>query len=95
MVIVVGLVGGGAVGGLYVGQVDWDAYFSDSSHHIDYKTNSLGQIYSVIHTDPAQDEEKNDGYYVSMGSAPTRTKAEALYNHLKGWYDGDMAIKQW
>ena len=39
--------------------------------------------------------EKNDGYYVSMGSAPTRTKAEALYNHLKSWYDGDMAIKQW
>ena len=39
--------------------------------------------------------EKNDGYYVSMGSAPTRTKAEALFNHLKSWYDGDMAIKQW
>ena len=39
--------------------------------------------------------EKNDGYYVSMGSAPIRTKAEALYNHLKGWYDGDIAIKEW
>lgn len=39
--------------------------------------------------------EKNDGYYVSMGSAPTRTKAEALFNHLKSWYDGDIAIKQW
>ncbi len=66
MVIVVGLVGGGAVGGLYVGQVDWDAYFSDGSHHIGYKTNSLGQIYSVIHTDPAQDDEKNDGYYYAV-----------------------------
>ena len=39
--------------------------------------------------------EKNDGYYVSMGSAPTRTKADALFNHLKSWYDGDIAIKQW
>ena len=39
--------------------------------------------------------EKNDMYYVSMGSAPTRTKAEALFNHLKSWYDGDIAIKQW
>ena len=39
--------------------------------------------------------EKNDGYYVSMGSAPTRTKAEALFKHLKEWYDGDIAIKQW
>lgn len=38
--------------------------------------------------------EKNDGYYVSMGSAPTRTKAEALYNHIKSWYDGDIVIKQ-
>ncbi len=66
MVIVVGLVGGGAVGGLYVGQVDWDAYFSDDSHHIGYKTNSLGQIYSVIHTDPAQDDEKKDGYYYAV-----------------------------
>ena len=39
--------------------------------------------------------EKNDAYYVSMGSAPTRTKAEALYNHIKSWYDGDISIKQW
>ena len=38
--------------------------------------------------------EKNDMYYVSMGSAPTRTKAEALYNHIKSWYDGDIVIKQ-
>lgn len=38
--------------------------------------------------------EKNDMYYVSMGSASTRTKAEALYNHIKSWYDGDIVIKQ-
>ena len=66
VIIVAGLVGGGAVGGLYVGQVDWDAYFSDSNHHIDYKTNSQGQIYSVIHTDPQQDPNKDDGYYYAV-----------------------------
>lgn len=38
--------------------------------------------------------EKNEMFYVSMGSAPTRTKAEALYNHIKSWYDGDIVIKQ-
>ena len=38
--------------------------------------------------------EKNDMYYVSMGSAPTRTKAEALYKHINSWYDGDIVIKQ-
>ena len=39
--------------------------------------------------------EKNGMYYVSMGSAKSRTAAEALYKHIKGWYDGDIAIKQW
>ncbi len=38
--------------------------------------------------------EKDDMYYVSMGSAPTRTKAEALYKHIKSWYDGDIVIKE-
>lgn len=38
--------------------------------------------------------EKNEMYYVSMGSAPTRTKAEALFNHIKSWYDGDIVIKE-
>ena len=38
--------------------------------------------------------EKDEMYYVSMGSAPTRTKAEALYNHIKSWYDGDIVIKK-
>ena len=39
--------------------------------------------------------EKNDMFYVSMGSAKSRTAAEALFKHIKGWYDGDIAIKQW
>ena len=38
--------------------------------------------------------EKNSGYYVSMGSAKTRTAAEALLTHIKSWYDGDVVIKQ-
>jgi nucleoid DNA-binding protein len=39
--------------------------------------------------------EKNNMYYVSMGSAKNRTSAEALFKHIKSWYDGDIAIKQW
>ena len=39
--------------------------------------------------------EKNDGFYVSMGSASTRTAAEALFKHVKSWYDGDVVIKEW
>ena len=39
--------------------------------------------------------EKNNMYYVSMGSAKNRTAAEALFKHIKSWYDGDIAIKQW
>ena len=38
--------------------------------------------------------EIQHGYYVSMGSAETRTKAEALYRHIKEWYKGDISIKQ-
>lgn len=38
--------------------------------------------------------EVNQGYYVSMGSAESRTKAEALYAHLKEWYKGDISIKK-
>lgn len=34
-------------------------------------------------------------YYVSMGSAPTRTAAEALYKQITSWYSGSVAIKQW
>lgn len=58
--------------------------------------NSAIQMTARLHSQgcDAYVIEKNDGYYVSMGSAPTRTKAEALYNHLKSWYDGDIAIKK-
>lgn len=39
--------------------------------------------------------EFNDMYYVSMGSASSQTAAEALYKHVKSWYDGDVVIKKW
>ena len=37
--------------------------------------------------------EINHGYYVSMGSAKTRTMAEEQYRQAKEWYDGDISIK--
>ena len=37
--------------------------------------------------------EINHGYYVSMGSASTRTQAEEKYRKAKEWYDGDLSIK--
>nr|MCR5191991.1 hypothetical protein [Bacteroidales bacterium] len=39
--------------------------------------------------------ERNGGYYVSMGSAASRTEIEAIYTHIKEWYTGDMSIKKW
>ena len=39
--------------------------------------------------------EFSDMYYVSMGSASTQTAADALYKHIKSWYDGDVVIKKW
>ena len=38
--------------------------------------------------------DKKHGYYVSMGSAPNLTRAEALRNHIKEWYDGDVSISK-
>lgn len=35
---------------------------------------------------------KSGGYYVSMGSAPTRTAAESLEKHIKSWYKSDVKI---
>lgn len=35
---------------------------------------------------------KAGGYYVSMGSAPTRTAAEAMEKHIKSWYKSDVKI---
>ena len=34
-------------------------------------------------------------YYVSMGSAASKTAAEALYKHIRSWYKEDINIKQW
>lgn len=39
--------------------------------------------------------DKNGLYYVSMGSADSRTAAEKKYWHIKEWYKGDISIKQW
>ncbi|MBQ0015809.1 MAG: SPOR domain-containing protein [Bacteroidales bacterium] len=38
--------------------------------------------------------DKQGLYYVSMGSAPSQTAAEALYKHIKSWYDGDIVIRK-
>lgn len=38
--------------------------------------------------------ELQQGYYVSMGSRSSRTAAEALYQHIKEWYQGDITIKK-
>ena len=38
---------------------------------------------------------RNGLYYVSMGSAASRTEADAKFNHIKEWYKGDISIKQW
>ena len=38
---------------------------------------------------------RNGLYYVSMGSAASRTEIEARYNHIKEWYKGDISIKKW
>ncbi|MBR1834784.1 MAG: SPOR domain-containing protein [Bacteroidales bacterium] len=35
---------------------------------------------------------KSGGYYVSMGSAPTRTAAESMEKHIKSWYKSDVKI---
>ena len=38
---------------------------------------------------------RNGLYYVSMGSAASRTEIEAKYTHVKEWYKGDVSIKKW
>ncbi|MCQ2295400.1 MAG: SPOR domain-containing protein [Bacteroidales bacterium] len=35
---------------------------------------------------------KAGGYYVSMGSAPTMTAAQAMEKHIKSWYKSDVKI---
>ncbi len=39
--------------------------------------------------------EKNGYFYVSMGSAASRTEVDKLYMHIKEWYKEDLSIKQW
>ena len=36
---------------------------------------------------------KSGGYYVSMGSAPTYTAAQAMEKYIKSWYKSDVTIK--
>ena len=36
---------------------------------------------------------KAGGFYVSMGSAPTYTAAQAMEKHIKSWYKSDVTIK--
>lgn len=38
---------------------------------------------------------RNGLYYVSMGSAASRTEIESRYDHIKEWYKGDVSIKKW
>ena len=38
---------------------------------------------------------RNGLYYVSMGSASSRTEIESRFNHIKEWYKGDISIKKW
>ena len=38
---------------------------------------------------------RNGLYYVSMGSAASRTEIDAKYDHVKEWYKGDVTIKKW
>lgn len=38
--------------------------------------------------------DKQGLYFVSMGSAPTQTAAEALFKHIQSWYDGDIVIRK-
>ena len=38
--------------------------------------------------------DRDNYYYVSMGSAATRTAAESMMKYIKTWYAGDVAIKK-
>ena len=66
IVVVALLVGGGgtAVAVATVGNVDWDEWHLFGNHHEDYKTNTAGVKFSVIHTDPEYNEE--DGMYYAV-----------------------------
>ena len=53
--------GGGAVAGaVYVGEVDWDAYFSDGIHTIDEHRSRVGGEFTIINIEPVL---ASDGQY--------------------------------
>jgi hypothetical protein len=56
------------------------------------KANKLANQLKKLGSD-AYIISKSGGYYISMGSAPTLTAAQAMENHIKGWYQGPVSIK--
>ncbi len=64
IIIGVVVVGGGATGVAIAGEVDWDNWLNFGNHQIDNKYNPFGDRFSVIHTDPAYNEE--DGMYYAV-----------------------------
>lgn len=58
-----------------------------SASKLTYNLKNLGCDAYIIN--------KSGLYYVSMGSAASQTAAESLFEHIKGWYKGDIVIKKW
>lgn len=56
------------------------------------KANKLANQLKKLGSD-AYIISKSGGYYISMGSAPTLTAAQAMENHIKSWYQGPVSIK--
>ncbi len=56
------------------------------------KANKLANQLKKLGSD-AYIISKSGGYYISMGSAPTLTAAQAMENHIKTWYQGPVSIK--
>ncbi|GEM_PF-1699177 len=56
------------------------------------KANKLANQLKKLGSD-AYIISKSGGYYISMGSAPTLTAAQAMENHIKAWYQGPVSIK--
>ncbi len=56
------------------------------------KANKLANQLKKLGSD-AYIISKSGGYYISMGSAPTLTAAQAMEDHVKSWYQGPVSIK--
>lgn len=56
------------------------------------KANKLANQLKKLGSD-AYIISKSGGYYISMGSAPTLTAAQAMEDHIKAWYQGPVSIK--